>query len=249
MYSTYSTYSVPILISWDIYVTTIVRTNKMKLYRPARYPEAEKLEAILKPSLSRAFLAPDILKAYQPTTLGNWQQCHILIIYAMNPPISFSPPNFFFLFLHCCSSYVHSCLTVIFTSVMPVLVTLFRPLDTALHPSSMNLQVQTRWYWRWRRLPNLHFRISLIIQHKLSPSHIPPPHPYPSPKMPDKVLSSFLVAEVLFVATGGLIIGIVLVTKEHGHHSRTTADVASNLLLMQTPLSGIWIRGKRVENA
>lgn len=145
MYSTYSTYSVPILISWDIYVTTIVGTNKMKLYRPARYPEAEKLEAILKPSLSRAFLAPDILKAYQPTTLGNWQQCHILIIYAMNPPISFSPPNFFFLFLHCCSSYVHSCLTVIFTSVMPVLVTLFRPLDTALHPSSMNLQVQTRW--------------------------------------------------------------------------------------------------------
>lgn len=67
--------------------------------------------------------------------------------------------------------------------------------------------------------------------------------------MPDKVLSSFLVAEALFVATGGLIIGIVLVTKEHGHHSRTAADVASNVLLMQTPLSGIWIRGKRVENA
>lgn len=43
-------------------------------------------------------------------------------------------------------------------------------------------------------------------------------------------------------------IGIVLVTKEHGHHSRTIADVASNLLLMQTPLSGICIRGKRDEN-
>lgn len=67
--------------------------------------------------------------------------------------------------------------------------------------------------------------------------------------MPDKVLSSFLVAEALFLATGGLILGIVLVTKEHGRHSRTTADVASNVLLMQTPLSGIWIRGKRVENA
>lgn len=60
--------------------------------------------------------------------------------------------------------------------------------------------------------------------------------------MPDKVLISFLVAEALFVATGGLIIGIVLVTKEHGHHPRTTADVASTLLLLQTPLSGIWIR-------
>lgn len=55
------------------------------------------------------------------------------------------PFTFFFFFLHCCSSFVHSCLTVIFTSVMLVLVTLFRPLDTALHPSSMNLQIQIRW--------------------------------------------------------------------------------------------------------
>lgn len=64
--------------------------------------------------------------------------------------------------------------------------------------------------------------------------------------MPNKVLSLFLVVEALFVATGGLIGGIVLVTKEHGHHPRTTADVASTLLLMQTPLAGkyfLWICG------
>lgn len=65
--------------------------------------------------------------------------------------------------------------------------------------------------------------------------------------MLDKVLSSFLVAEALFLATGGLIIGIVLVTNVHGHHPRTTADIASIVLLMQTPLSGIWIRRERVE--
>lgn len=56
--------------------------------------------------------------------------------------------------------------------------------------------------------------------------------------MPDKVLLSFLVADALFAATGVLILAIVFVTKANMHRPRTTADIASNLLLMQTPLSG-----------
>ncbi|MCJ1260445.1 phospholipid scramblase 1 [Lobaria immixta] len=56
--------------------------------------------------------------------------------------------------------------------------------------------------------------------------------------MLDKVLIAFLVADFLFVGTGGLLIGIVFATKSNRSHPRTTDDVASNLLLMRTPLDG-----------
>lgn len=114
------------LISWDINYSwqlplTIILLlgliNKMKFYRPPSYPEAEILEAILKPSLSRAFLAPSILKHInqQPTTLGNWQQCPYPDRQCNEfSPIFFSLQFFSFLFLRYCSSYVHSGLTVIF---------------------------------------------------------------------------------------------------------------------------------------
>ena len=56
--------------------------------------------------------------------------------------------------------------------------------------------------------------------------------------MLDKVLIAFLLADVLFVGTGGLLIGIVFATKANRAHARTPADVASNLLLTRTPLDG-----------
>lgn len=56
--------------------------------------------------------------------------------------------------------------------------------------------------------------------------------------MLDKVLLTFLIADVLFVGTGGLLIGIVFATKSNQSHPRTTGDVASNLLLMRAPLDG-----------
>lgn len=42
----------------------------------------------------------------------------------------------------------------------------------------------------------------------------------------------------MFVGTGGLLIGVVFTTKSARTHARTTADVASNLLLVRTPLDG-----------
>ncbi|MCJ1470227.1 phospholipid scramblase 1 [Pseudocyphellaria aurata] len=56
--------------------------------------------------------------------------------------------------------------------------------------------------------------------------------------MLDKVLLAFLVADALFAGTGGLLIGIVFATKSARTHAPTTADVASNLLLVRTPLDG-----------
>lgn len=55
--------------------------------------------------------------------------------------------------------------------------------------------------------------------------------------MLDKVLLAFLVADALFAGTGGLLIGVVFATKSARTHP-TTADVASNLLLVRTPLDG-----------
>lgn len=115
----------------------------MKLYRPATYPEAEKLEGILKPSMSRAFLAPHHIEAYQPLHLEIGSNAIARSSMQWILPFGYSS---FLVFFHCCSSCtIHSCLTVIFTSLMLVLVTLSRPLDTALHPSSMNLQIWIQW--------------------------------------------------------------------------------------------------------
>ncbi|KAL8872179.1 MAG: hypothetical protein Q9174_002148 [Haloplaca sp. 1 TL-2023] len=50
-------------------------------------------------------------------------------------------------------------------------------------------------------------------------------------------LSVFLVADVAFAATGGLLVAVVLVSK-HAMASLTTDTVASNLLLANAPLSG-----------
>ena len=50
-------------------------------------------------------------------------------------------------------------------------------------------------------------------------------------------LSVFLVADVVFAATGGLLVAVVLVSK-HAMGSLTTDTVASNLLLANAPLNG-----------
>jgi hypothetical protein len=56
--------------------------------------------------------------------------------------------------------------------------------------------------------------------------------------MPDKVLISFLVADAIFAASGGLLLAIVFITRARTDRVQTIDNVASNLLLMNTPLDG-----------
>lgn len=56
--------------------------------------------------------------------------------------------------------------------------------------------------------------------------------------MPDKILIAFLVIDALFVMSGGLLLAIVFITKASMQRPRTSANVAWNLLLMNTPLIG-----------
>lgn len=57
--------------------------------------------------------------------------------------------------------------------------------------------------------------------------------------MRDNVLLAFLVADGLFAASGGLLVAVVMITKNIMHHPRTLSNVASNLLLTNTPLNGM----------
>ena len=53
----------------------------------------------------------------------------------------------------------------------------------------------------------------------------------------DKVLLTYLIADGLFVASGGLLIAVAFIAKDDWVNP-TAGSVASTLLLMQTPLTG-----------
>ncbi|KAM3080801.1 hypothetical protein ACMFMG_005727 [Clarireedia jacksonii] len=55
--------------------------------------------------------------------------------------------------------------------------------------------------------------------------------------MADKVLWTYIVLDVLFVASGALMLGFALTTKSGTSQAPTIASVATNLLLMGTPLN------------
>lgn len=57
-------------------------------------------------------------------------------------------------------------------------------------------------------------------------------------KMVDKVLSFFLVADLLFAGTGGLILGFTVFQQAHMKAAPTVSNVAANLILAHTPLTG-----------
>ncbi|KAI9675247.1 MAG: phospholipid scramblase 1 [Caeruleum heppii] len=52
----------------------------------------------------------------------------------------------------------------------------------------------------------------------------------------DKVLLTFLVVDLLFLGTGGLLVGVTIATKNEMARGPTLETVASNLLLMSCPL-------------
>lgn len=50
-------------------------------------------------------------------------------------------------------------------------------------------------------------------------------------------LSIFLLVDVLFAATGGLLVAVVVISR-HAMSAPTTENVAPNLLLAHSPLNG-----------
>lgn len=57
--------------------------------------------------------------------------------------------------------------------------------------------------------------------------------------MVDKILLTFLAANLLFAGTGGLILGFTLFERAHMTAAPTVSNVAVNLILAHTPLTGI----------
>ena len=57
--------------------------------------------------------------------------------------------------------------------------------------------------------------------------------------MVNKVLFTFLIADLLFAGTGGLILGFTLFERAHMTAAPTVSNVAVNLILAHTPLTGI----------
>ena len=56
--------------------------------------------------------------------------------------------------------------------------------------------------------------------------------------MRDNILLTYLVADVLFVVSGGLLIVFALTTESEEHATPKKNDIARNLLLNMCPLSG-----------
>lgn len=52
------------------------------------------------------------------------------------------------------------------------------------------------------------------------------------------VLLSFIIANGLFTAAGGLLVAFVFIEKAHMNEAATTSNVATNLLLQRAPLTG-----------
>ncbi|KAI9836936.1 MAG: phospholipid scramblase 1 [Sclerophora amabilis] len=59
----------------------------------------------------------------------------------------------------------------------------------------------------------------------------------------DKILLSFLIAELLFLGTAGGLIGIVVTTKNEMAQTPTPDSAARDLLLMSSPVTGALING------
>lgn len=126
------------------------------------------------------------IEAYQPTINYTWK------LAAM--PISWSSMQWIHSHLLLSSHYfpfsssiiaLHMYIVVwlsFSTSVMLVLVTLFRLLDIALHPSSMNLQIQTRWVLTLASFTKSSFPDSYLLLS--STSYPPPPKPLPHISIP-----------------------------------------------------------------
>lgn len=56
--------------------------------------------------------------------------------------------------------------------------------------------------------------------------------------MPDKVKILFLVVDAVFAASGSVLLAVALLTRASMNRPRTTENVASNVLLIDTPLDG-----------
>lgn len=56
--------------------------------------------------------------------------------------------------------------------------------------------------------------------------------------MADKILLTYVILDILFVGSGALLLGFALTTKTGTSQAPTIASVATDLLLMGTPLNG-----------
>ena len=54
----------------------------------------------------------------------------------------------------------------------------------------------------------------------------------------DKILITFLVVNLLFAGTGGLLLGFTIYEQAHMKATPTVSNVAVNLILAHTPLTG-----------
>ena len=56
--------------------------------------------------------------------------------------------------------------------------------------------------------------------------------------MANKVLLTFILADLLFLASGGVLIGFALTSEAQQNSSPTAANVARNLILVACPFKG-----------
>lgn len=64
--------------------------------------------------------------------------------------------------------------------------------------------------------------------------------------MADKILWTYIVLDLIFAGTGALLLGFALNTKASTSQAPTIASVATELLLMGTPLNGKLISSHRI---
>jgi fructose-specific phosphotransferase system IIC component len=60
--------------------------------------------------------------------------------------------------------------------------------------------------------------------------------------MVDKILLTFLFSEFLFALSGGLLIGYSVMMQTQMTQAPSLSNVATNLLLNRTPLTGSWLQ-------
>ena len=58
--------------------------------------------------------------------------------------------------------------------------------------------------------------------------------------MPNKILATFIGLDLLFAGTGATLIGVILAFRSGMTSASRTTNVATNLLLSQTPLEGTY---------
>jgi hypothetical protein len=57
--------------------------------------------------------------------------------------------------------------------------------------------------------------------------------------MVDKILSTFILSDLLFLLTGALLIGFSVISQNEAAQNPTLSNVTTNLLLGQLPLTGV----------